>query len=317
MSLDLSTALPTFIVTLREGVEAALVVGIVLALLEKAQRPQFKGWIYVGTGGGILASLGLGLSLQKLLLTLEHSQSTYATLLLPILNTFFTATAIVMLTWMLFWMTQQSKAIKTELETAVYQALSTDGQAAWGLSSIAFVAVLREGLEIALFTVTQFQQGWMPIFGAIAGLLGAVGIGWAVSRLGRKINLKLFFQGMGILLLLIVAGLLVAATKQLDVAVRAFDLLQMRTESLCFQTPTDSMSCILGPLIWDLHHGLPDDRFPGILLKSLFGYRDRLFLAQLILYASFLTIFGGLYLASVKTRKFVKQTPAPQNTNMV
>jgi high-affinity iron transporter len=312
MGFDISTALPTLVVTLREGVEAALVVGIVLAFLTKAQQPQLKQWVYIGVLGGMVASLGLGFGLQEVLLVLQQSQSTYATVLLPALNTLFTVIAIIMLTWMLFWMTQQSKSLKTELEMAVHQALNTDGQAAWGLSSIAFVAVLREGLEIALFTVTQLRQGWMPILGAIAGLLGAVGIGWSFFRLGSKINLKQFFQGMGILLLLIVAGLLIAATKQFDLTLRALNTLQ-GTDSLCLSRA----SCILGPLVWDWHHLLPDDRFPGILLKSLLGYRDRLFLLQLLAYVSFLTIFGGLYWASVKTRKFVKQTPASQTTNMV
>jgi high-affinity iron transporter len=317
MGFDISTALPTLVVTLREGVEAALVVGIVLAFLDKAQEPQLKQWVYVGVLGGIVASLGLGFGLQEVLLVLQQSQSPYATVLLPALNTLFTIIAIVMLTWMLFWMTQQSKSLKTELETAVHQALNTDGQAAWGLSSIAFVAVLREGLEIALFTVTQLRQGWMPILGAIAGLLGAVGIGWSFFRLGSKINLKQFFQVMGIFLLLIVAGLLIAATKQFDLALRALDTLQGTAGSLCLSSPSTGASCILGPLVWDWHRLLPDDRFPGILLKSLLGYRDRLFLLQLLVYVSFLTIFGGLYWTSVKTRKFVKQTPAPQTTNMV
>jgi high-affinity iron transporter len=317
MGLDISTALPTLVVTLREGVEAALVVGIVLAFLTKTQQPQLKRWVYVGVLGGTVASLGLGFGLQEVLLVLQHSQSAYAMVLLPALNTLFTIIAIVMLTWMLFWMSKQSKSLKTELETAVHQALSTNGQAAWGLSSIAFVAVLREGLEIALFTVTQLRQGWMPILGAIAGLLAAVGIGWSFFRLGSKINLKQFFQGMGILLLLIVAGLLIAATKQFDLALRALDTLQGAAGSFCLSPPTTGTSCILGPLVWDWHRLLPDDRFPGILLKSLLGYRDRLFLVQLLVYILFLMISGGFYWASVKTRKFVKQTPAPQTTNMV
>lgn len=317
MGLDISTAFPTLVVTLREGVEAALVVGIVFAFLNKAQQPQLKQWVYVGVLGGIFTSLGLGFGLQEVLLFLQHSQSSYATVLLPALNTIFTVIAIVMLTWMLFWMTQQSKSLKTELETAVHEALSTDGQAAWGLSSIAFVAVLREGLEIALFTVTQLRQGWMPVLGAITGLFGAVGIGWSFFQLGSKINLKQFFQVMGILLLLIVAGLLIAATKQFDLALGALDMLQGTAGSLCLSPPTAASSCILGPLIWDIHSLLPDDRFPGILLKSLLGYRDRLFLVQLLVYVSFLTISGGLYWSTVKTRKFVKQTPTPQSTNMV
>jgi high-affinity iron transporter len=185
------------------------------------------------------------------------------------------------------------------------------------LSSLAFVAVLREGLEIALFTVTQLQQGWMPVFGAIAGLTGALGIGWSLFRLGLKINLKQFFQIMGMFLLLIVAGLLIAALKQFDATLRILDTLDATALSLCLSPPTELTSCLLGPLIWNAHTVLPDNQFPGIFLKSLLGYRDRVFLAQIVAYLVFLIFFGGFYLKISQSRKNPEQTPAPAATNMV
>jgi high-affinity iron transporter len=317
MGIDFSAALPTFIVTLREGVEAALVVGITLALLQKAQQSRLVVWVYLGVLGGMVSSIGLGFGLQQLLLLLHRSQSTAAIILLPALNTLFTVTAIAMLTWMLFWMAQQSKSLKTDIEAAVQQAIQSQGLAAWGLSSLAFVAVLREGLEIALFTVTQLQQGWMPVFGAIAGLTGALGIGWSLFRLGLKINLKQFFQIMGMFLLLIVAGLLIAALKQFDATLRILDTLDATAFSLCLSPPTELTSCLLGPLIWNAHTVLPDNQFPGIFLKSLLGYRDRVFLAQIVAYLVFLIFFGGFYLKISQSRKNPEQTPAPAATNMV
>jgi high-affinity iron transporter len=304
--MDISAALPTFVITLREGVEAALVVGIVLALLQKAQQSHLKVWVYVGVISGLIASLLVGTLLSGLLNLLQSSDRPYATVLLPGLKTLFSFTAIGLLTWMLIWMTQQARTAKAEIEGAVTQVLQTDGRAGWGVWTLIFVAVLREGLETALFIVAQLQQGWMPLAGAIAGLIVATGIGWGLFALGIRINLKAFFQVMGIFLLLIVGGLVMGACKQLDFTVSTLEPLVQ--QKLCFSVPSPVSSCLLGPLVWDGRGVLPDGEFPGIVLKTFLGYRDRLFLGQCIAYIAFLGVTGSLYWRSLSS-KVNPQTP--------
>ncbi len=297
--MDISAALPTFVITLREGVEAALVVGIVLALLQKAQQPQLKPWVYFGLASGLVGSVLVGVGLSALLQGLQASDQTYAVVLLPFLKLSFSLVAIAMLTWMLIWMTQQARTAKAEIEGSVTQIIAADGRAEWGIWTLIFVAVLREGIETTLFIVAQLQSGWASVAGAIAGLAGAAVIGWALFALGIRINLKQFFQVMGIFLLLIVGGLVVGATKQLDAALTTLNPLV--ASNLCPAMPGGS--CILGPLVWDGHLILPDRQFPGILLKTFLGYRDRLFLGQTLAYLAFMAIAGTLYWRSLNSPK--------------
>jgi high-affinity iron transporter len=297
--VDISAALPTFVITLREGVEAALVVGIVLALLQKAQQPQLKPWVYFGLASGLVGSILVGVGLSALLQSLQASEQPYAAVLLPFLKLSFSLVAIAMLTWMLIWMTQQARTAKAEIEGSVTQIIAADGKAEWGIWTLVFVAVLREGIETALFIVAQLQSGLASVVGAIAGFAGAAGIGWALFALGIRINLKQFFQVMGIFLLLIVGGLVIGAAKQLDAALMTLNPLV--TPNLCPTLPGDS--CILGSLLWDAHLILPDRQLPGILLKTFLGYRDRLFLGQIIAYLTFMTAAGTLYWRSLNPPK--------------
>ncbi|MGB8700365.1 MAG: FTR1 family protein [Thermosynechococcaceae cyanobacterium] len=301
--MDISLALPTFVITLREGVEAALVVGIVLTLLEKAKQTHLRGWVYGGVLAGLGVSLLVGSGLSALLQQLQTSEQPWATLLLPFLKLFFSLLTIAMLTWMLVWMTRQARSAKAQIEGATLQALQTEGQAAWNIWILVFIAVLREGLETALFIVAQLQQGWMPMVGAIAGLMGATGIGWALFALGLRINLQRFFLGMGLFVLLIVGGLAISASKQLDLALSTLN--PFLPQSFCGTGP----SCLLGPLLWDAHQVLPDEQFPGLLLKIVLGYRDRLFWGQAVAYLCFLSVAGPLYWQSLQPSQISVSAP--------
>jgi high-affinity iron transporter len=288
---DLSAALPTFVITLREGVEAALVVGIVLAYLKKSGKTTLNAWVYAGIGAGLLASVGVGILFNGILLALETSDRPYAPVIKQLLEGGFGVIAIGLLSWMLVWMTQQARSMKAEIEGAISTALQQETRAGWGVFGLIAIAVLREGFETVVFIAAQIQQGWIPAMGAFAGLVGATGIGFLLFQLGVKINLRQFFQGMGILLLLIVAGLVVSALRHFDQA--ALMISQMNpTVSLCL---SNSSSCLLGPLVWDMSNILPDRQFPGILLKAFFGYTQRLYLFQAIGYIIFLLTIGGIY----------------------
>ncbi|MCA1992746.1 MAG: FTR1 family iron permease [Coleofasciculus sp. S288] len=318
--MDFSAALPTFIITLREGVEAALVVGIVLALLQKAQQSQLNPWVYAGVGVGLIASALVGVLFGWASQALSASYPQYASAIEPMLEAVFGVIAIAMLSWMLIWMTQQAKFMKAEVEGSVTSALQRDSNAGWGVFSLVFITVLREGFETVLFIVAKFQQGLIPALGAIAGIAVAAGIGVLLFKWGIKINIRRFFQVMGVLLLLIVAGLVVSSLGNFDSAVNTLAHMDRKSESLCFfyERFTKNPSCILGPRVWDTSNILPQDKFPGLLLRAMFGYTQNLYLVQAVGYVLFLFIIGGIYFRSLTSSTPVDRknsTAAPKTVS--
>lgn len=324
MTLDLTAALPTFVITLREGFEAALVVGIVLSCLKKAEQSQLKSWVFAGVAAGIGASALVGWLFYNGMQALRRSEHPYTPVVEPLLEGTLCLVAIVMLSWMLLWMTKQARSLKGEIEGAVTSALAQESAnggdprtnplirgkaAAWGVFSLVFIAVLREGFETVVFILAKFQQGWIPSLGAVAGLAVAAGLGLLLFRLGVKINVRQFFQVMGVFLLLIVSGLVISALKQVNGAIEALAQLQPQFANWC---DPNGVSCVLGGLVWDARAVLPDQQFPGIVLKTLFGYRDRLYLVQAIAYLSFLIGAGWLYFQSLRQTQFTKASHPQQ-----
>lgn len=292
--MNIAAALPTFVITLREGVEAALVVGIVLAYLKQANQTRLNSAVYAGIAVGILASGLVGVLFRGILAALDASDNGYARVVKLALEGVFGGVAIALLSWMLVWMTRQARALKSEVEGSITAALQQEN-AAWGVFGLITIAVLREGFETVLFIAAQFQQGSMPVLGAIAGLLGATLIGFLLFQLGVKINLRQFFQIMGVLLLLIVSGLVVSALRHFDAALITLSQVDPRYANLCPATG----SCFLGPQVWDLSAVLPDRQFPGVVLKAFFGYTQKLYLGQAIAYLVFLVLVGRTYLQSL------------------
>ncbi len=299
--MNFSEAVPTFVITLREGVEAALVVGIVLACLKKAEQSHLNSWVYAGVGAGIAGSALVGVLFNWFLQALPVSDRPYAPIIKQLLEGVLGIVAIGMLSWMLIWMTQQARFLKAEVEGAVTAALAENTDAGWGVFGLIFIAVLREGFETVLFVSAQFQQGLTPALGALGGLIGAVIIGALLFKWGVKIDLGLFFKFMGILLLLIVAGLVVSALKHFDAAAGILSQMNGNYQGLCFwgDRTAQISSCILGPMVWNAAEILPDRQFPGIVLKALFGYRDKLYLVQAVSYIMFLATVGSIYFQKV------------------
>ncbi len=292
--MNLTTALPTFVITLREGFEATLVVGIVLACLNKAGQAHLNRWVYGGAIAGVFTSLMLGLILGLGMQQLGNLDGQMIPVIQEVLAGFFTLGAIILLSWMLFWMTKQAASLKSEVQTAVAAALE-DPSTGRGVFTIAFLAVTREGFETVLFLLTQFGSGYAPVVGAIAGLLLAILLGVLLFQWGIKINIQQFFQVMGVFLLLIVAGLVVSSCHAFDEAAAALATIDPNYQHLCFSPD----SCILGRQIWDLSNSLPDKQLPGILLKSLFGYRDHLYLVQFLGYILFLGSALTIYFSAL------------------
>ena len=261
-SMDIASALPTAIITLREGVEAALVVGIVLACLSKAEKPELNRWVLggvvAGLTGSVLIGSFLGLGLQQLQYVMPNAER----LLKPFLGILFGSVAIIMLSWMLLWMTRQARSLKAEISQTVTSALVNES-AGLSIFSLVCIAVLREGFETVLFLFTQSQTLVGSLFGVVMGLLGATLIGFGLFKWGIRINLKLFFQVMGVLLLLIIAGLVVSVCRNIDITFATVSQLNNNVSlDLCLGA---GQSCILGPLVWDTSQSLPDKQFPGVI----------------------------------------------------
>jgi len=301
--MDFTAALPALVITLREGFEATLVVGIVLACLSKAGRSTLNPWVYGGAIAGVVASVGLGLILGWQVQQLGETQRilgfTVAKETVPLIQEILagslTLGAIGLLSWMLFWMTKQAASLKTEVQTAVTATLANDG-AGWGVFGLAFLAVTREGFETVLFLLTQVDLGLAPVLGAIGGFLGAIVLGVLLFWGGIKINIRQFFQVMGLGLLLIVGGLVVSSLHAFDLAAAILSQINPTYANLCLSQD----SCILGREIWNFSSFLPDKQFPGLLLKSLLGYRDHLYLLQFISYILFLGSAATIYLTALK-----------------
>ncbi len=296
--MDFSAAIPTFIITLREGVEATLVAGIVLAILAKANQQQLFKWVYLGGAAGILASSILGAVAQALL-------GGFSGQIYYLAKGVFSVAAIVMLSWMLIWMTQQARLLKKEVEAHVGQALSRQEKAGWSVFTLVAVAILREGAEIVLFIAGSFtpegtQSGlaqYSPALGCILGVIAATLIGVAIFKFGAKINIRLFFQILGTVLILIVSGLVITALSALDLANTIDKVLNPATGAYEFLNPPQRIVPWfgLGSQVTDTSTSLPQGKFPGILFATMFGYTDKLYALQLFSYLTFLVAAGTIY----------------------
>jgi high-affinity iron transporter len=141
----------------------------------------------------------------------------------------------------------------------------------------------------------------------LGGILSAAGIGILLFKWGIKINIRLFFKYMGILLILIVAGLLLSTLGIFDSVMTTLSQTNRESAELCFyyERFTKIHSCILGPLVWNTSKVLPQEQFPGMLFSALFGYTDKLYLVQAIAYFIFLITVGGIYFQSLAGRVFL------------
>jgi high-affinity iron transporter len=237
---------PAFLLMLREGLEAALIVGILAAYLVRIGRRDALPKVWAGVGAALALSVGVGLVIVVTIGDLPAAVQDTAEGLAGLL-------AVGVLTWMLFWMRRQGRALKGELERNVDVALTGGSTAA--LIGLAFVAVLREGIETVLFLVAVISSAGagLPTFvGALAGLAIAVAIGAAIFIGGIRINLRRFFTITGTVLIFVAAGLV------------AFAIHEFGEGGLIGNTGT---AFNVGGL-------LPETNALGSLLSGLFGYRS-------------------------------------------
>jgi high-affinity iron transporter len=257
--------LATYVLFLREGLEASLIVSILFAVLRQLGQMKQARAIWIGVG---LALLGAILS-AVLLFTLVHQyvDTTGQT----IFETLTYLLAVVLLTTMTFWMQKHSRSLKQEITR---KAEAAGSGFAFGL--LAFTFVGREGLETAFFTLAfAFQtNGWLLLLGGLLGIISAVALCILIYRLGYRLNYRLFFRVMGILLLFFAAGLLADSIQNMqELGWITFGL-----------TP-----------LWNTAHLLSEDSTIGDMLHSLFGYAEAPTVLQGTFYLIFLVISCGIF----------------------
>lgn len=197
--------IPTFVITLREGVEAALIVGIIAAFLVKEGRRDALRQMWIGVGIAVALCVGVAAVLEVIGQDLPQKQQDG-------LETVIGLIAVTAVTYMIVWMRRNARGIKAVLEGDAASALAAGSTMA--LVGMAFLAVLREGFETSVFLLAAFQNASGTTAagsGAVLGLLAAIAIGLGLYRGGVRINLTRFFRFTGLILVFVAAGLLATA----------------------------------------------------------------------------------------------------------
>jgi high-affinity iron transporter len=197
--------LPTFVIGLREGLEAALIVGIVAGFLGRQGRRDALRQVWLGVIAAVLICVVVGVVLEIISADLPQAEQEGLETVIGVL-------AVGMVTYMVIWMRRHSRDLKGELEGAAGAALARGSATA--LVAMAFLAVLREGFETAVFLLAAFQASTSPILagsGALIGILLAVVLGYGIYKGGVRLNLSRFFRATGVVLVLVAAGLLMTA----------------------------------------------------------------------------------------------------------
>ncbi len=276
--MDLGAFSSGLLTGLREGVEAALIVAILAAYLARTGNRQHIARVFVGAGSAIGLSALLGLVLY---LTVGGLKEPYEQLFEA--TTLILAAAVV--TWMLFWMRRQARSVKGQLQAAVDRAL--DAGSVTALAVLAFVAVIREGLETSLFLVGQAasvqQDAIWVLAGAVVGLLVAALLGVGFYHGSRRINLATFFRWTGVGLVFIAAGLLATAIHEL-----------IEIKVIGFGTQT----------LFDLSTILPHSNESGSLigqfLHALFGYTSTPEMTTFVVWLTYVVVVLALFLRPVR-----------------
>ncbi|MBV9324349.1 MAG: FTR1 family protein [Chloroflexi bacterium] len=197
--------LATFVIGLREGLEAALIVGIIAAFLRQRGRADLLGRVWTGVSLAVILCLAAAIGLQFLNAKLPQQQQEE-------LETIVSIAAIGMVSYMVVWMQRHARELRRQLEAAAAGALVSGS--AWALVGMAFLAVLREGLETAVFLLATFQasqNALLASLGALLGILTAAGLGFGLYRGAVHIDLGKFFNATSLVLVLVAAGLVMTS----------------------------------------------------------------------------------------------------------
>jgi high-affinity iron transporter len=259
--------LPSFLLSLREGLEIALIIGIVLGALRKVHRSDLKRVVWSGVLSATVISAITAFILHSMGAAFEGPAE-------QIFEGFTMLLAAGVLTWMIFWMSRQSRHIKSDLEAGVRRAILKTGKRA--LFLLALVAVLREGIELSLFiTAAAMAAGTQQtLWGTLIGLSASIVIGWLLFATTVRLNLSQFFRVTGVLLILFAAGLVAHGVHEFNEVGWIPSIIEH---------------------VWNTNFILDENSVTGQMLQALFGYNGNPSLTEVLAYAGyFIAILLGL-----------------------
>ena len=237
-----------FLIMLREGIEAALIVGIVAGFLKQSGHSRLMPKVWLGVALAALMCLGIGYGIHSATGEIPQKEQEFVVGVIGLV-------AVAMLTYMILWMKKAARSMKWQLQDSVQTALNRGNGQGWALVGMAFLAVAREGLESVFFLLAVFQQSptWSMPVGAVLGLLAAVVIGALIYQGGMRLNLAKFFRWTGAFLIVVAAGLVAGSLRALHEA-GVWNHLQ--------------------EVVFDSSKYLHEDSPLGVLLGGFFGYTD-------------------------------------------
>jgi len=251
-----------FLIMFREGVEAALIVGIIASYLKQTGRGHLMKAIWLGVILATLLCLTVAIALQLASQIYPQKQQ-------ELFSSIISVMAVGVLTWMVFWMRRASRSIKGELQSQIEAAIGSDNRWGFALVGMSFLAVLREGLETVVFLLATFQQnlGIQAPMGALFGYVAAIAVGVGIYQGSIRINLKKFFKWTGVFIILVAAGLLASAVRAAHEA-GVWNSLQT--------------------IVYDASRILPNNGLLGSLLTGILGYNDAPTLGEVLVYLGYL-----------------------------
>jgi len=237
-----------FLIMLREGIEAALIVGIVAGFLKQSGHSRLMPKVWLGVALAALMCLGVGYGIHSATGEIPQKEQEFVVGVIGLV-------AVAMLTYMILWMKKAARSMKQQLQDSVQMVLNRGDGQGWALVGMAFLAVAREGLESVFFLLAVFQQSptWSMPVGAVLGLLAAVVIGALIYQGGMRLNLAKFFRWTGAFLIVVAAGLVAGSLRALHEA-GVWNHLQ--------------------EVVFDSSKYLHEDSPLGVLLGGFFGYTD-------------------------------------------
>ncbi|MCT1394107.1 FTR1 family protein [Microbacterium sp. p3-SID338] len=303
--------LATFLIGLREGLEAALVVGILVAYLRRLGRRDALPKMWAGVGLAIALALGIGA-----ILTFGAYELTFQAQ--ELIGGGLSLVAVAMVTWMIFWMQRAGRTMKATLEGGIDRALTVGGL--WALIAIGFVSVAREGIETTLLLwsmVQSFGDAPSALVGAVLGLSVAVVLGWLISRGALRLDLRRFFAWTGGFLVIVAAGVLAYALMDLQ---EAGALPGPFTAAAPLDPVTGAVAVGAAgfPFGWafDVSAAIAPGGALASVLQATVGFMPAMTWLQVIAWGLYILVVGGLYLRGLRSaRPSTRGASAPTPTS--
>ncbi|MDP4504876.1 iron uptake transporter permease EfeU [Nonomuraea turcica] len=272
----------SYLIGLREGLEATLVVSVLVAFLVKSDRKDKLPQVWAGVGVAVALSVGFGALLTFTAARLDYTGQELFEAITSLL-------AVVFVTWMIFWMRRAARALSGELRGKLSEALKVGS---FAVVVMAFLAVAREGLETALLFFASAQgaaTSATPLIGITLGVITAVLIGWGLYVSAIKINLTRFFTWTGLLLILVAAGILKYGVHDLQEA---------------------GVLPGLSTYAFDISGVLPADSWYAALLTGMLNITPQPSVVEVVAWAAYLVPTLFLFLRPQRS----KSTPAPASS---